>query len=62
MWERRITCERIVPASEATGAATVLGGEMRCPDEDGQLYQKDLLDLLACLLALCPPLQSGIRI
>ena len=45
MWEHRITCERIIPTSEATGAATVLGGEMRCPDEDGQPYQKDVLDL-----------------
>ena len=58
-FEHVITCTKILSAQDSTGACTVLGGSMRCPDEDGKgnrTYQKQVLDVLerrGALAAAC---------
>ena len=46
-FEHVLTLEAVVPAAESTGAVQVLGGAMRCPNEDGDgnwNYQEKVLD------------------
>jgi len=48
-FEHVITCTKVLSAAESTGAATVLAGAMRCPNEDGNgnsVYQEEVLDML----------------
>lgn len=48
-FEHLITCTKVLSADESTGAATVLAGAMRCPNEDGhgnQTYQMEVLSSL----------------
>ena len=58
-FEHVITCTKILSAQDSTGACTVLGGSMRCPNEDGngnRTYQKQVLDVLdrpGALAAAC---------
>ena len=51
-FEHVITLEEVVDADASTGAVAVLGGAMRCPNEDGDgnaKYQEEVLDhWLAC--------------
>ena len=54
-FEHVITCTEILGADDSTGACTVLGGLMRCPNEDGKgnsCYQEEVLDMLECRGAL----------
>jgi hypothetical protein len=66
-FEHVITCTRVLGADESTGACTVLGGAMRCPNEDGHgnsSYQEEVLDVLGQprkLAAACSERQGSVN-
>lgn len=58
-FQHLITCNKVFSSAESTGRVAVLGGAMRCPNEDGNgndRYQEEVLDELdnpAALAAAC---------